>query len=137
MFKFNISNQGRTYRIENESETIIGRKIGEVINGKDIDEKLDGYKIKITGTSDLTGIPGIKGLEGFSYHRKLLRYGTGMKNRKKGIRLRKTLRGEEISAKTVQINMKVIKDGNIKFSELVPEKTKEDNKKKESVEENK
>ncbi len=122
MFKFNISHQGKTYKFENDSETVIGKKIGEVINGKEIDDKLDDYKLKITGTSDLAGIAGIKGLEGIGYHRKLLKYGLGMKDRRKGLRLRKTLRGDEISIKTIQINTKVIKEGNIKFDELVGKK---------------
>ena len=41
-----------------------------------------------------------------------------MKNRKDGIRLRKTLRGEQISGKTIQINTKVITEGKNKFKTI-------------------
>ena len=42
-----------------------------------------------------------------------------MKDRRGGMRLRKTNRGEEISPKTIQINIKVIKEGSRKFDELL------------------
>lgn len=128
MFKINISHQGKTYKLETENEVLFGKKVGEFIDGNELDENFKSYKLLITGSSDIAGIPGFKGLEGQGYHRKLLTYGKGMKDRRKGIRLRKTLRGEEISSKTVQINMKVIKEGNKKFEELVPKKQKEEEK---------
>jgi len=118
-FKINISNKGKTYKLETESEVVVGKKIGETIKGEDIASDLDGYELKITGTSDISGIPGFKGLEGTEYHRRLLTKGSGMHNRKKGIRLRKTNRGEEISAKTSQINTIVEKQGKTKFEDLI------------------
>ena len=42
-----------------------------------------------------------------------------MKDRRKGMRLRKTMRGEVISAKTHQINTTVAKEGSTKFTELL------------------
>ncbi len=128
-FKINISHKGKTLKIETESEVIVGKKIGETIKGEDISNQLDGYELEITGTSDISGIPGFKGLEGSAYHRRLLTYGPGMKNKKKGIRLRKTQRGEEISLKTSQINTKIIKQGNKKFDDLLAPKTEEAPKK--------
>ena len=119
VFKINISNKGKTYKLETENEILVGKKIGETINGDEIDGNMANYQLEITGSSDLSGIPGFKGLEGTNYHRKLHKYGPGMKERRKGIRLRKTLRGEEISSKTHQINIKVIKEGNKKFDDLV------------------
>lgn len=142
-FKINISHKGKTFQVETESEVIVGKRISEKIKGEDISNKLDGYELEITGTSDDAGFPGKKGLEGTAYHRKLLTYGFGMKNRKKGLRLRKTIRGEEISPKTIQINTKVIKEGNKKFEELLPKKqveeieVKEGEKKEEGKEETK
>ena len=38
--------------------------------------------------------------------------------RPKGLRLRKTVRGKEISLDTVQINTKVLKEGKKKFEDL-------------------
>jgi ribosomal protein S6E (S10) len=117
-FKINISNKGKAYKAESENEFLIGKKIGETIPGKEINEDLTDYELIITGTSDLAGIPGFKGLEGDIYHRRLLTYGQGMHDRRKGVRLRKTARGEEISSKTIQINMKVVKEGTKKFDSL-------------------
>jgi small subunit ribosomal protein S6e len=117
-FKINISNKGKTYKTESENEFFVGKKIGETYKGKEISSDLEGYEIEITGTSDISGIPGFKGIEGTGYHRKLLTFGPGMKNTSKGLRLRKTIRGDEISLKTIQINCKVVKEGPKKFSEF-------------------
>ena len=135
-FKINISHKGKTYKLETESEAIVGKKIGEKIKGEDISNELNGYELQITGTSDISGIPGFKGLEGSGYHRRLLTYGSGMKSRKKGIRLRKTNRGEEISLKTSQINTIIAKEGNKKFNTLI-EKPKTEEKKEEKHSEEK
>lgn len=121
-FKINISSKGKTYKVETESEVLVGKKIGEKFKGEDVASDLKGYEFEITGTSDLSGIPGFKGLEGDRYHRRLLTFGPGMKDRKKGIRLRKTNRGEVISLKTRQVNMIVLKEGSKKFNELVGKK---------------
>jgi ribosomal protein S6E (S10) len=118
-FKINISHNGKAFKVETESEVLVGKKIGETVKGEDVDEKLQGYEVEITGLSDLSGIPGFKDLEGTQYHRRLLTYGSGMRDRRKGIRLRKTNRGEEISLKIHQINMKVIKEGGNKFEDLI------------------
>ncbi|MFH1918241.1 MAG: S6e family ribosomal protein [Nanoarchaeota archaeon] len=131
-FKINVSHNGKTYKVETESEVLVGKKIGEVVKGEDVDESLKGYELEITGTSDLSGIPGFKGLEGPGYHRRLLTYGAGMKDRRKGIRLRKSNRGEEISLKTHQINIKVVKEGSVKFEELVGKKEEVKEEKTES-----
>ena len=39
-----------------------------------------------------------------------------------GLRLKKSVRGEEISEKTMQINLKVLKEGAKKFDEICPPK---------------
>jgi ribosomal protein S6E (S10) len=117
-FKINVSSKGKTLKLESENENLIGKKIGESIDGSDISEDLKGYTVEITGTSDISGIPGKKGVEGSAYHRELLTLGFGMKDRRKGMRLKKTLSGEEISAKTIQINSIVKKEGSKKFEEL-------------------
>lgn len=129
MFKINVSNKGKTYKIESENEFLIGKKIGEQIEGSELDGNLSGYNLEITGTSDISGIPGLKNLQGAGYHRLLLKYGKGMKDRRKGIRLRKTIRGEEVSLKTNQVNIKVLREGDKKFEDLT--------KKEEAIEEKK
>ena len=124
MFKINASHKGKTFKAETDNESFVNRKIGETFRGEDISADLKGYELEITGHSDIAGIPGFKKLEGAAYHRKLLKYGPGMKDRRKGIRLRKTLRGESISLKTSQINSKVLKEGDKKFNDLVKKEEK-------------
>ena len=121
-FKINVSHKGKTIKFETENEFFIGKKINENFDGKEASPDVEGYDLKITGTSDIAGIPGFKGEEGIRYHRKLLTFGPGMKDRRKGLRLKKTIRGEEISGKTVQINTIIIKEGNKKFHDLLPKK---------------
>lgn len=126
VFKINISHKGKTFKVETETEILVGKRIGDKIKGEDVDAVLKDYELEITGTSDLSGIPGFKGLEGGGYHRRLLTRGPGMKDTRKGIRLRKSNRGEEISLKTHQINIKVLKEGEKKFEELVSVKKDEE-----------
>lgn len=136
VFKINLSHNGKTYKIETEGEKLIGKSIGKKANGKEISEELSGYEIEITGTSDKAGFAGSKKIEGPNLKKILLTYGHGMHkkpkgekkfNKKpKGLRLRKTLRGKEISPSTVQINCKVTKEGEKKFNSL-SEKPKEEN----------
>ena len=121
-FKINISDKGKTLKLETESEALVGKNIGETFKGQDISPDLRGYELEITGTSDLSGIPGFKGLEGPGYHKRLLTKGPGMRDTRKGIRLRKTNRGQEISLKTHQINLIVKKEGEKKFTDLLPKK---------------
>lgn len=122
-FKINVSHNGKTYKLETENEFLVGKNIGENLNGSELSPDLKDYELEITGTSDLSGIPGFKDLEGPSYHRKLLKFGPGMKNKEKGLRLRKTLRGKEISLKTVQVNFKVLKEGEKKFKDIIKKET--------------
>ena len=127
--KINIANKGKTYKIETESEVLVGTKIGDKVKGEDVSADLAGYELEITGTSDKSGFPGFKNLKGSGLRKVLLTYGPGMKNRpkkegkkptpnNKGLRLRKTFRGNEISSDTVQINIKVIKEGTKKFDDF-------------------
>lgn len=117
-FKINVSHKGKTYKVETENEFLVGKRIGDKVDGSKVDDSLNGFELEITGISDLSGIPGFKGLEGTQYHRRLLTYGPGMKDRRKGMRLRKTNRGEEISLKIHQVNMVVVKGGE-KFESLL------------------
>lgn len=130
-FKINISHNGKTFKLETDSEAVVGKSIGETIKGQHISSDLEGYELLIKGTSDISGSPGKQGLEGAGYHRKLLTKGFGMKNPRKGIRLRKTLRGQEISLRTSQINMIVVKEGRKKFEELLPKKEANSEERKE------
>ena len=123
VFKINVSHNGKNLKIETESEALIRSKIGDKVSGTMVDPSLEGYELEITGTSDSSGFPGVQGQVGRHLRGALLtRNQTGMKNERKGLRLKKSVRGEEISEKTAQINIKVIKEGSKKFEKLVGKK---------------
>ena len=110
-FKINVSHKGRTYKAESDNESFIRIKIGEKIEGDLISADLGGYKLEITGTSDIAGFPGIKGQVGGQLRKLLLtKEDKGMNIKGEGLRLKKSVRGEEISEKTAQINTKVLKE---------------------------
>ncbi|MFA4952813.1 MAG: S6e family ribosomal protein [Candidatus Pacearchaeota archaeon] len=145
MFKINISDkEGKTYKLELESEELVGKELHSKINGKEILPTLDGYELEITGASDKSGFTAMKGVQGIGLKKVLLNVGKAMhkkskgvkkKNQrtKKGLRLRKTVRGQIISQEIIQINMKVLKEGSRKLSEIFPEQ----NKPKEKIEKTK
>lgn len=143
-FKLNISDKGKAWKLESTSELIAGKKIGEHLHGKDLGSELEGYELEITGASDSSGFPHKKDIESPELKRVLLTKGWGMwkKPRKlgkkvvstpDGLRLRKTVRGNRLSEKTVQINLKVLKHGHKKLDELFPDQNKPKEKKTEAV----
>ena len=135
VFKLNISEKGKSWKLELETDSLIGRKLGEKINGEEISKELEGYELEITGASDKAGFPYKKDIEGPELRKLLLTKGWGMhkKPRKegkkkvktpKGLRLRKTVRGNQISDKTIQINLDVLKVGKKSLAEIFPEQNK-------------
>ncbi len=137
---------GRTFKIESDKEDLAGKSLHDKVEGTEISPELGGYEFEITGASDIAGFPSMEDVEGVGLKKVLLGFGKGMKkrpkkegkrlrskNRPKGLRLRKTVRGKTISSATVQINLKVLKEGHKKLSELFPEQNKAE--KKEAVEE--
>jgi len=138
VFKINVSHKGKTFKAETENEDLAGRSINDKIDGKEFSQDLEGYELLITGTSDKAGFMGSPNIDGPNLHKVLLGYGKGMKkkprgetkiNRKpKGLKLRKTVRGKEISLFTVQINTKVLKEGKKKFDSLFQKPAEEEKK---------
>jgi small subunit ribosomal protein S6e len=134
-FKINISEKGKTFKLEADNESLIGLKIGEKIEGKELKKELEGYELEITGTSDIAGFPGFKEIEGSGLQKMLLTYGKGMHKKPRregkkptasprGLRLKKSVRGNTISKNTIQINIKVLKSGSKKLEEIFPEQNK-------------
>jgi ribosomal protein S6E (S10) len=123
-YKVNVSHKGRTWKAEIDNESFVRTKIGDKITGDMVSPELEGYTLEITGTSDVAGFPGIKGEVGQQLRKLLLtKDDLGMNTTKpQGLRLKKTVRGEELSEKTMQINTKVIKEGAKKFDEVCPAK---------------
>jgi len=85
---------------------LIGRKVGEVIDGSVV--KMSGHKLKITGGSDKDGFPMRPNVHGGVRVRAILSEGVGFQPSQKGERQRKTLRGDVITEDIVQINMKIV-----------------------------
>ena len=133
-FKLNISDKGKAWKLETEDEFLLGKSIGDKFDGKELKPELDGYELEITGGSDIAGFPMKAGIEGIALNRVLLTKGWGMhkqpmKEKKKrstpkGLRRRKTVRGQTVSEKTVQINLIITKAGSKKLEEVFPEQNK-------------
>ncbi len=134
-FKLNISDKGKAWKIEIEDEVLVGKVLGEIVQGKEISEDLEGYELEITGASDLAGFPHKKDIEGPGLKKLMFNEkGWGMHAKKPGLRLRKTVRGNQISEKTIQINFKVMKEGEKNLKEIFPEQNKEPEKPVDAVE---
>ena len=137
-FKINISEKtGKTYHLETEAKELIEKKLHDKVDGKDISPDLVGYEFEITGASDKAGFTVMENVEGIGLKKVLLNYEKGMKkkprkegkkksskNRPKGLRLRKTVRGKIISKVISQINLKVLKEGEKKLADIFPEQCK-------------
>ncbi len=124
-FKINIGHHGKTWKLESSSEALVGMKLGENIDGKDLLADLGGYGLEITGASDKAGLPSKKDVEGTALRGVLLKKGWGMHtSRPKGLRRKKTVRGNTLSGDVVQINFKVMKEGGKKLEEIFPDQNK-------------
>jgi len=109
-FKFNISEKGKTFKLETDSEFFVGKKIGDVFNGTELSPELKGFELKITGTSDKSGFPGKDDEQGPQLRGVLLSKGRFLRKvSHKGFRRKKSVRGNEISLAIVQINCSVVK----------------------------
>ncbi len=102
------------------ANSLIGKRIGEVVDG--IFVGLPGYKLIITGGSDITGTPMRKSLPGPRKRKLLLRGGVGFHPTMPGQRRKKTIRGNTISPDVVQINMKISSYGPKSVENLFAEK---------------
>jgi small subunit ribosomal protein S6e len=142
-FKINLGTKdGKTYKLEAEAPSLIGKSLNDKISGKEISPDLEGYELEISGTSDKSGFTSIKGIHGTGLKKVLLTYGKGMHKRPRkegkkkvsnfkphGLKLRKTVRGEMLSEETSQVNLKVIKEGNKKLPEIFAEQNQPKEKK--------
>jgi len=106
---------------ETRSALLIGRKLGEVIDGSTVG--MPGHKLQIKGGSDKDGFPMRPDVHGGVRVNVIVGEGMGFRPSSKGERRRKTLRGNVITEDIVQVNMKIV------------EKPKKAEKEKETVEE--
>lgn len=135
-FKLNISEKGKAWKLESEDEVLVGKSLGDKFDGKEISQDLAGYELEITGASDIAGFPhkgDVEGPElkrvlftelGWGMHKRPRREGKKKVQTPKGLRLRKTVRGKQLSEKTVQINLTVVKAGKKSLAEIFPDQNK-------------
>ncbi|MBR79274.1 MAG: 30S ribosomal protein S6e [Euryarchaeota archaeon] len=113
----------------------LGKKIGDSVDGMFVgegDKSLSGYKLEITGGSDLTGRAMRPDLDGSGVKSVLITAGVGYKGKKyvnknskeyrykyDGLRRRRNLRGSVISQDTRQINLKVVESGNRALAAII------------------
>lgn len=122
--KLNISDHGKAWRLEVEPDALAGKNLGDKFDGKEIKAELEGYELEITGGTDFAGFPMSKDLEGVGLKKTLLSKGWGMHDNRRGIRLRRTLRGKSVTDKIAQLNIKVLKHGHKKLAEIFPDQNK-------------
>ncbi len=132
MIKFVINDPktGKSYQKELEDKTvagIMGKKIGDEIDAGILG--LPGYKVTITGGSDKDGFGMRKDVDGSSRKKLLLKKGPGYKYNK-GIRIRKSIRGNTLSTNIAQVNTKITKAGAKKIDEILGAKEEENTEEK-------
>lgn len=120
--------------VEQNASALVGKKIGEIIKGNPLG--FPGYELKITGGSDKDGFPMRRDVDGTARKKLLLSAGVGFHSKDKGLRKRKNVRGNTVSADISQVNMKVTKSGKKSLEELTgkKEETKKEAKKEEKSE---
>ncbi len=128
-FKAVISDpkDGKSYQAAvagHHANSLIGKKIGEVIDG--IFVGLPGYKLQITGGSDKDGFPMRKDLPGPRRKKLLISKSIGFNAQEGGLRKKKNVRGNTIAPDTIQINFKITAHGMKPTAELMKTEEKKE-----------
>lgn len=106
---------GKCYQKElstQEAESLKGKVLGETINGELIG--ISGVELELRGGSDIDGFPMRKDFHGPKRKKILLSKGVGFNGKLRGkrfggLRVKKTICGNEIHEKIHQVNAKVVK----------------------------
>ena len=124
-FKITISDPKtvKSYNKVLDTDIFKRKKLHEKILGDALG--LKEYELEITGGSDTSGFAMRHDIEGTSKKKALLTGGTGVTIPRKGARIRKTVRGNEISLETAQVNLKIVKHGSKPVEELLGIKKEE------------
>ena len=123
---------GKSYQSQvsgHHANSLIGKKIGDEVDG--IFVQLPGYKLELTGGTDKTGFPMRKDLSGMIRRKILLSKSKGFISKEKGLRRKKSIRGNTINQDIVQINMKVTKYSSKSIDKLLVKEDKIEDKKDE------
>ena len=115
---------GKAYQKVLPDNVFNNRKVGEQVNGSELE--LDGYELKITGGSDKSGCPIRYDVNGFGKKKALLTKGPCIKNKIRGLKIRKTVVGNLINQDIVQVNLKILTSGSGNLTELMPKLEKKE-----------
>jgi small subunit ribosomal protein S6e len=102
---------------EEKSNALVGKYVGEEIDGIFLD--LPGYRLKITGGSDKSGVPMRGDIDGSQRRRLLMKDSVGFNPVHDGQRKRKLVRGRTLSSEVSQVNLKVVEYGPKTIEELL------------------
>jgi len=135
-FKIVISDPstGKTYQKEvkdDDARKFIGLKIGDKLKGDFLE--LGNVELEVTGGSDYCGFPMRKDVFGSGRKKILAVGGVGIRNKEKGIKIRKTVCGNTIHAKISQINIRVLGGKPVKVKEKKPKAEEKPAKAEEKV----
>ncbi len=103
------------------ASALIGKKIGDDVDGLFV--SLPGYKLRITGGSDKDGFPMRRDIPGPKRRFVLVSGGTGFHPKRRGLRQRKNLRGNTVSAEILQLNLKISQRGPKSIEDAFKEKS--------------
>ena len=115
---------GNSYQVESDVNAFTGKAIGDELDGGAVG--LDGYTLEITGGSDDTGRPMRGDVEGQGISEILVSGGTGYNPTRDGERRRVSVRGGEVGDATVQLNTRVVEEGDGEIDTLLGEDETED-----------
>jgi small subunit ribosomal protein S6e len=94
----------------------LGKRVGESVGGELLGA--GGYTFRITGGTDKSGFPLRPDVPGARQFRLYVGDGFGFHAPRRGMRRRRTFRGDTISEETVQINLVVDQKGPKPLAEL-------------------
>ncbi len=116
---------GKSYPKQYDGD-LSGLKIGEKLAGNLIG--LHDFECEITGGSDNAGFPMRKDIPTANRKSALIGSGSGVHIKQKGVKLRKTIRGNTIGATTAQVNIKIVKYGKEPIEKVLGIEAKEEKK---------
>ena len=100
-----------------DANRFLGRSIGEAVDGTAVG--LNGYTLTVTGGSDDAGRPMHPDIPGPALREVLSTGGIGYRPHRDGERRRVTVRGNEVSESTVQINASISEYGDESIADLI------------------
>ena len=115
---------------DDQAQIFLKKSIKDKIDGKGIG--MEGYEFEISGGSDKCGFPMRKGIlqvrQRITLEGNTVGFSGKNRNKKaqKGLKKKRTVCGERVNAKIVQINLRILKEGKEKLGEEAPKEEKKE-----------